>query len=157
MVGGTIYVRGPVKGLTKLVWQLDLDDADREFLATNMPVFLEKIDRPQLLAELTDFSQWKKIVAMTWEERQRRDRITMKEFRTGKWVEGGIFGDVVDDDYDRVANFVNTGEDRLKIPHWQNKRLRRTLPDRLSRPASRPRTASTCCARARSRKRWSWY
>jgi glutamate synthase domain-containing protein 3 len=100
MVGGTIYVRGPVKGLTHLVWQLDLDDADREFLLGNMPVFLEKIGRRNL-AELTDFSQWKKIVAMTWEERQRRERI-MKEFRTQKWVEGGIFGDVVTDDYERV-------------------------------------------------------
>jgi len=121
MVGGTIYVRGPVKGLTHLVWQLDLDEADREFLQGSMPVFLEKIGRPQLLAELTDFSQWKKIVAMTWEERQRQERISMKEFRTGKWVEGGIFGDVVSDDYDRVVGFVNTGDDRLKIPHWQNK------------------------------------
>ena len=121
MVGGTIYVRGPIKGLTKLAWQLDLDEADQEFLLSNMPVFLEKIGRPQLLAEFTDFSQWKKIVAMSWEERQRSERITLREFRTGKWVEGGIFGDVVTDDYDRVANFVNPGEDRLKIPHWQNK------------------------------------
>ncbi|TLN11847.1 4Fe-4S ferredoxin, partial [bacterium] len=121
MVGGVIYVRGPVKGLTHLVWQLDLDDADREFLVANMPVFLEKIERPHLLGELTDFSQWKKIVAMTWEERQRQERITMKEFRTKKWVEGGIFGDVVADDYDRVVNFVNAGEDRIKVPHWQNK------------------------------------
>jgi len=121
MVGGTIYVRGPIKGLTHLVWQLDLDEADREFLQANMPVFLAKVERPQLLAELTDFSQWKKIVAMTWEERQRQERITMKEFRTQKWVEGGIFGDVVADDYEKVCAFVNTGEDRLKIPHWQNK------------------------------------
>jgi NADPH-dependent glutamate synthase beta subunit-like oxidoreductase/glutamate synthase domain-containing protein 3/Pyruvate/2-oxoacid:ferredoxin oxidoreductase delta subunit len=121
MVGGTIYVRGPVKGLTHLVWQLDLDEADRTFLQASMPVFLEKVGRPQLLAELTDFSQWKKIVAMTWEERQRQERITLNEFRTQKWVEGGIFGDVVTDDYDRVVGFVNTGDDRLKIPHWQNK------------------------------------
>jgi len=121
MVGGTIYVRGPVKGLSKQVWLLDLDEADREFLLANMPVFLDKIERPQLLAELTDLSQWKKIVAMSWEERQRLDRITMKEFRTKKWVEGGIFGDVVADDYERVVNFVNAGEDRLKVPHWQNK------------------------------------
>jgi len=121
MVGGTIYVRGTVKGLSKQVWLLDLDEADREFLLSNMPVFLEKIGRPQLCAELTDLSQWKKIVAMTWEERQRLDRISMKEFRTRKWVEGGIFGDVVDDDYERVVNFVNAGEDRLKAPHWQNK------------------------------------
>ncbi len=121
MVGGTIYVRGPVKGVSTFVWQLELDDADREFLGANMPLFLERIDRPQLLSELTDFSQWKKIVPMSWEERQRRERITMREFRTTKWVEGGIFSDVVSDDYDRVVGFVNTGEDRLKIPHWQNR------------------------------------
>jgi NADPH-dependent glutamate synthase beta subunit-like oxidoreductase/glutamate synthase domain-containing protein 3/Pyruvate/2-oxoacid:ferredoxin oxidoreductase delta subunit len=121
MVGGVIYVRGPVHGLSKQVWLLDLDEADREFLLSNMPVFLDKIGRPQLLAELTDLTQWKKIVAMTWEERQRLDRISMKEFRTQKWVEGGIFGDVVEDDYERVVNFVNTGEDRIRIPHWQNK------------------------------------
>ena len=121
MVGGTIYVRGPVHGLSKQVWLLDLDEADKKFLQENMPVFLDKIERPQLLAELTDMSQWRKIVAMSWEERQRLHRITLKEFRTQKWVEGGIFGDVVEDDYDRVVNFVNTGEDRLKIPHWQNK------------------------------------
>ncbi len=121
MVGGCIYVRGPVKGLSKFVWELDLDEADQEFLQANMPVFLEKIGRPQLLAEFTDFSQWKKIVAMSREESERSERITLREFRTGKWVEGGIFGDVVEDDYDRVANFVNQGDDRLRIPHWQNK------------------------------------
>ncbi|NVN92904.1 MAG: FAD-dependent oxidoreductase [Desulfuromonadales bacterium] len=123
MVGGVIYVRGPVKGLSKFCWQLDLDEADLEFLSANMPVFLDKIERPQLLAELTDFSQWKKIMPMSWEERQRHDRITMKEFRTGKWVKGGIFSDVVSDDYERISAFVNTGEDRLKIPHWQNKKF----------------------------------
>ncbi|UFS69307.1 FAD-dependent oxidoreductase [Geomonas sp. RF6] len=121
MVGGTIYVRGPVKGISKDVWMLELDDADREFLSSNMPVFLGKIDRPQLLAELTDFSQWKKIVAKTYEERKAVARLSMKEFRTQKWVEGGIFGDVVTDDYAKVAGLVNTAEDRLKIPHWQNK------------------------------------
>ncbi|MDD2338634.1 MAG: FAD-dependent oxidoreductase, partial [Geobacteraceae bacterium] len=121
MVGGCIYVRGPVKGLSKFVWELDLDEADQEFLQENMPVFLEKIGRPQLLAEFTDFSQWKKIVAMSREESERSERISLREFRTGKWVEGGIFGDVVEDDYDRVANFVNQGDDRLRIPHWQNK------------------------------------
>ncbi|APG27805.1 4Fe-4S ferredoxin [Syntrophotalea acetylenivorans] len=121
MVGGTIYVRGPVKGLSNDVWMLELDDGDRQFLTDNMPVFLDKIEKTQLLEELTDFSQWKKIVAKTYEERQSIERITMREFRLDKWVEGGIFGDVVTDDYDYVAGFVNTDEGRLKIPHWQNK------------------------------------
>ncbi|MEZ4485844.1 MAG: hypothetical protein R2864_15195 [Syntrophotaleaceae bacterium] len=121
MVGGTIYVRGPVKGLSNDVWMLELDEGDRQFLTDNMPVFLDKIEKTQLLEELTDFSQWKKIVAKSYEERQAVERITMREFRLGKWVEGGIFGDVVTDDYDHVAGFVNTGDGRLKIPHWQNK------------------------------------
>jgi len=123
MVGGTIYVRGAVAGLSDEVWLLDLDDADQAFLLDNMPVFLEKIGRPQLFAELTELSQWKKIVAKTYEERNAFSRLTMREFRTQKWVEGGIFGDIVKDDYTHVAGLVNAGADRLKIPHWQDKRF----------------------------------
>jgi len=123
MVGGTVYVRGPVKGLTDEVWMLDLDDADRAFLKEKMPVFLGKINKKKLLKELTDFSQWNKIVAKSYEERNVHSRITMHEFRTQKWVEGGIFGDVVKNDDLHVAGLVNAGEDRLKIPHWQDKRF----------------------------------
>lgn len=122
MVGGTIYVRGPVAGLSDEVWLLDLDGGDREFLSAGLPPFLGKIGRSHLLGELTDFSGWKKIVAKTYEERKHTHRITMREFRLGKWVSGGIFGDVVKDDYSHVAGLVNIGEDRLKIPRWQDKR-----------------------------------
>lgn len=123
MVGGSIYVRGPVKGLSDEVWQLELDDADRAFLRTNLPVYLGKIERPQLLETLSDFSQWRKIVAKTYEERKHSHRITMREFRLNKWVEGGIFGDVVQDDYALVTGLVATGDGRLKLPHWQDKRF----------------------------------
>jgi len=124
MVGGTIYVRGPVVGLSDEVWLLSLDDADRDFLKQNMPVFLGKIGRPELEEELTDFSRWQKIVAKTYEERNVRSRMTLREFRDQKWVaDGGIFADVVKDDYAHVAGLVNAGEDRIKIPHWQDKRF----------------------------------
>jgi len=123
MVGGTVYVRGPVAGLSDEVWMLDLDDADRAFLKENMPVFLGKIGQKKLLKELTDFTQWRKIVAKSYEERNVRSRITMTEFRTQKWVAGGIFGDVVVDDYAHVGGLVNVGDDRLKIPRWQDKRF----------------------------------
>uniref|UniRef100_UPI003D819B67 FAD-dependent oxidoreductase n=1 Tax=Trichloromonas sp. TaxID=3069249 RepID=UPI003D819B67 len=122
MVGGTLYVRGPVAGISDDVWLLDLDDADRQFLSEQMPVFLDKIDRPELLDKLTIFSEWSKIVAKTMEERRHHSRPTMREFRLAKWVEGSIFGDVLLDNYDKVAGLVNSGEDRLKIPHWQDKR-----------------------------------
>ncbi|HSG94797.1 MAG TPA: FAD-dependent oxidoreductase, partial [Afifellaceae bacterium] len=124
MVGGTIYVRGAVKNLPDDVWLLDLDTADCDFLAAGMPVFLEKIERPQRLEQLTDFSQWKKIIARTDAERRLRHsmRPSMREFRLNKWVaDGGIFGGLINDDYNHVAGLVNAGDDRLKIPHWQNK------------------------------------
>ncbi|PLY10055.1 MAG: 4Fe-4S ferredoxin [Desulfuromonas sp.] len=123
MVGGTVYVRGPVQGLTDEVWMLDLDDADQAFLKENMPVFLGKVGKKKLLKELTDFSQCQKIVAKSYEERNVHSRITMHEFRTQKWVEGGIFGDVVKNDDLHVAGLVNAGDDRLKVPHWQDKRF----------------------------------
>ena len=122
MVGGTIYVRGPVQGIPDDVWLLDLDDADRDFLRNGLPVFLNHIERPQHLATLSDFSGWRKILAKTLEERKHIHRVTMHEFRLNKWVEGGIFGDIVNDDYAVVSGLVGTGEDRLKIPHWQDKR-----------------------------------
>jgi len=123
MVGGTIYVRGPVSGLSDDVWMLDLDDGDMAFLKENMPVFLGKIGQKKLLRELTDFSHWRKIVAKTYAERNVHSRVTMTEFRRQEWVPGGIFGDVVRDDYAHIGGLVNVGEDRLKIPRWQDKRF----------------------------------
>ena len=122
MVGGTLYVRGPVVGLSDDVWLLDLDEADHKFLANGLPEFLERIQRTELLDILGDMGQWKKIVAKTLKERAAKGRISLNEFRLGKWVEGGIFGDIVDDDYNHVAGLVNSGEDRLKVPHWLEKR-----------------------------------
>lgn len=122
MVGGTLYVRGPVSGLSNDVWLLDLDEADHKFLAAGLPTFLANIQRNELLDTLSDMSQWKKIVAKTTAERNAKGRISLHEFRLGKWVEGGIFGDIVVDDYSHVAGLVNAGEDRLKIPRWLEKR-----------------------------------
>ncbi len=136
MVGGTIYVRGPVQGLSEEVWLLDLDEADREFLASGLPVFLEKIGRTHLLGQLIDPGQWKKIVAKTYEERKGHHRITMREFRLGKWVAGGIFGELVNDDYGHVAGLVNAGADRLKIPRWIDKRY--AAPCESSCPSAIP-------------------
>ena len=60
----------------------------------------------------------------------------MREFRLNKWVPGGIFGELLDDDYSRVAGLVNAGEDRLKIPHWQDKRY--AAPCQSSCPSAIP-------------------
>jgi NADPH-dependent glutamate synthase beta subunit-like oxidoreductase/Pyruvate/2-oxoacid:ferredoxin oxidoreductase delta subunit len=136
MVGGTIYVRGPVAGLSNDVWMVDLDDADRRFLTDNLPVFLDKIGRKDALVQLSVMSPWRKIVAKTLEERKRRQRISIHDYFTRKWVSGGIFGDVVADDYSFTAGLVNTGEHRLKIPHWLDRRY--AAPCESSCPSAIP-------------------
>jgi NADPH-dependent glutamate synthase beta subunit-like oxidoreductase/Pyruvate/2-oxoacid:ferredoxin oxidoreductase delta subunit len=89
-----------------------------------MPVFLGKIGRSELENELTDFSRWQKIVAKSYEELNVRSRMTMREFRDQKWIgNGGIFAEILKDDYSHVAGLVNAGADRIKIPHWQDKRF----------------------------------
>ena len=45
MVGGTVYVRGPVNNLPEEVWMLDLNAADIDFLSAGLPVFLKNIER----------------------------------------------------------------------------------------------------------------
>ncbi|WP_022850488.1 FAD-dependent oxidoreductase [Limisalsivibrio acetivorans] len=121
MVGGTVYVRGNVKGLSDDVYMLDLDDADKDYLLKGLPVFLEKIEKTEHLETLSDMDQWKKIVAKTYEERATQSLMPIKDFRQGKWVEGGIFGDLIAEDY-HVADYVENGDYRLKFPEWKNAR-----------------------------------
>jgi len=120
MVGGTVYVRGNVGGLSNDVWVMELDENDKEFLLEGIPVFLSKIDKKEIEKELTDMSQWKKIVAKTYAERTVKSFMPMKQFRTEKWEpDGGIFGDVMPDDF-YVADFVERQENRLREPEWLN-------------------------------------
>lgn len=122
MVGGTIYVRGNVCDLSKDVYIVDIDDNDKEFLSNGLNIFLEKIERNDLYSVLTDFSQWKKIVAKTFEERKANHLIPMKDFRENRWFkenDGGIFSDVYEDDF-KVYSIVNKGDHRLRYPSWDN-------------------------------------
>ncbi|MEI8388464.1 MAG: FAD-dependent oxidoreductase [bacterium] len=135
MVGGTVYVRGNVKDLSSQVWLMDLNDGDKDFLLKGLPVFLNKIGKTELINELSKelqinnenqsssfsspASQWHKIVAKTYEENKTKSLMPLKQFRLGKWVEGGIFGDLIEDDY-AISDLVSTGDLRLKYPVWKN-------------------------------------
>lgn len=119
MVGGTVYVRGNVADLTDEVYMLDLTEGDVAFLTSGLKTFVEKIERPELYAELSDMSQWRKIVAKTYEERVTKSLRSIRDFRLSTWVEGGIFGDVYTDDF-VVAKFVETRLNRLRKPEWMN-------------------------------------
>ena len=122
MVGGTIYVRGAVSGLSEDVYLVEIDDSDAAFLKNGLQDFLAKIERLELLETLSDFSQWKKIVAKTFEERKSNHLIPMKDFRLNNWEKenkGGIFSDVYEDDF-KVYPIVNKGDHRLRYPSWEN-------------------------------------
>jgi NADPH-dependent glutamate synthase beta subunit-like oxidoreductase/glutamate synthase domain-containing protein 3/Pyruvate/2-oxoacid:ferredoxin oxidoreductase delta subunit len=121
MVGGTVYFRGKASGISlKTTKIMELTDQDKKFLTDNIPVFLKKIDQSKLEKQLLDMSQWKKVVAKTYEERIKKSAtVTLKDFRTKEWVSGGIFGDIYEDDL-RVLGLVNRGDSRLRKPEWLN-------------------------------------
>lgn len=119
MVGGTIYVRGNINDICNDVYILDLDENDKEFLSKGLKKFLTKIDKLELLEKLSKLNEWKKIVAKTYEERKSKSRMPMKDFRLERWIEGGIFGDIIEEDY-YVSEFIEHGDLRLRVPEWQN-------------------------------------
>lgn len=122
MVGGIVYVRGNIKNLSDDVFLLDLDEKDKDFLISGLKTFLSEIKREEYYEKLCDFSKWHKIVAKTYEERQKQNYISLKTFRTNKWMEeigGSIFSDLISDDF-KSYDLVQTGESRLRKPNWKN-------------------------------------
>lgn len=125
MVGGIVYVRGNIKNLSDDVFLLDLDENDKDFLKTGLKTYLSEIKKEDYYDYLCDFSKfilWHKIVAKTYEERQKQNNISLKTFRKNNWFEeigGSIFSDLIDDDF-KSYDLVQTAESRLRIPNWKN-------------------------------------
>lgn len=121
MVGGVVYVRGPIDTYRADIKYADLDDDDIAFLDGGMDEFLQHIDREDLRQELSDWSQWKKLRPLTIAEKKvaSSQAVDIKSFRNQEWVKGGIFADVAHDDF-AVHNTLSTGLYRLRVPSWDN-------------------------------------
>ena len=122
MVGGVVYVRGTVDDtLPKDIQKLPLEQADIDFLAGGMEEFLQHVKRTELEAELTDWSQWQKLVPLTQAEKKKLNQapVDMASFRKREWVKGGIFSDVAHDDF-AVHPTISMGLYRLRVPSWDN-------------------------------------
>lgn len=115
MVGGVIYVRGQIDNIADCVEIKSLDEEDINFLKSGMNDFLNEIDRTDLINQLTDFSQWKKIIPLPSNVKEKK--ISVAEFRKTKWVDGGVFGDFVHDDF-IVYPMPATADGRVHIPVW---------------------------------------
>lgn len=121
MVGGVVYVRGPIDTYPADIKYADLDDDDIAFLDGGMDEFLQHIDREDLRQEFSDWSQWKKLRPLTIAEKKvaSSQAVDIKSFRNQEWVKGGIFADVAHDDF-AVHNTLSTGLYRLRVPSWDN-------------------------------------
>ncbi|MDD3150137.1 MAG: 4Fe-4S binding protein [Candidatus Gastranaerophilales bacterium] len=119
MVGGIVYFRGKVSNLDKTVDTCELNEDDKKFLLNGMKEFLSKIDKPEIFDKLTDFSEWKKIAAKPYQTKSKT--VAIKDFRENQWVEGGIFGCLIEDDLN-VYNLIETGETKLKASSWQKEK-----------------------------------
>lgn len=115
MVGGTVYVRGNVSGLASCVQQVKLDKFDKDFLKSGMVEFLKEIEKPELEGELLEFSNWTKIIPLPKEQKEQKLPVT--EFKKTEWFEGGLFGDLVEDNGE-VFELAQTGDARLRKPVW---------------------------------------
>ncbi len=132
MVGGTIYFRGPVCGHSEKDCRIEeLSDKDWNWLCENMRPYLEAIERTAYYKELTaNRSAWKKIVALTPEERNSLagSRLPMARFRVEIWDaevgKGGIVGELLPIEERTIIPYIAYGEDRRFYPQWDNnKRL----------------------------------
>ncbi len=135
MVGGVVYVRGNVEGLTSDVDIYPLDEDDKGFLVKGLKNFLKEIEKPEIYDELTDFSKWQKILAKPYDKKKFVPELTISEFRKQKWVKGGIFSEFFGSD-NEVIDLINTGENRLRIPSWDNNL--KTPPCEFDCPVSIP-------------------
>ncbi len=135
MVGGVVYVRGNVEGLTSDVDIYPLDEDDKGFLVKGLKNFLKEIEKPEIYDELTDFSKWQKILAKPYDKKKFVPELTISEFRKQKWVKGGIFSEFFGSD-NEVIDLINTGENRLRIQSWDNNL--KTPPCEFDCPVSIP-------------------
>lgn len=119
MVGGIVYVRGQIADFPEDILCLELDADDINFLKSGMNHFLNAVEKSELIAELSDWREWKKLRPLTFEEKKPKILPDMTAFRKNDWIKGGIFSNVATDDF-IVLNTVNNGLYRLRVPSWDN-------------------------------------
>ncbi|MBO4780353.1 MAG: NAD(P)-binding protein, partial [Selenomonadaceae bacterium] len=119
MVGGVVYVRGKISDFPEDILCLELDADDINFLKSGMNHFLNAVEKSELIAELSDWREWKKLRPLTFDEKKPKILPDMSAFRKNDWIKGGIFSNVATDDF-IVLNTVNNGIYRLRVPSWDN-------------------------------------
>ena len=128
MVGGLIFFRGKTddsysRNNSRLTQP---DDEQWQWLLDNMPNYLEKIGRSELLEPLTNRHEWQILTAISPQERALlwSGPMPMAEFRHQFWDKAFGGGDPLRDlspglDRSQIGAVV-TGEHRRRKPWWAN-------------------------------------
>ena len=77
--------------------------------------FAKDIKKDALYSELTKWTEWKKIVPLSISKKGKR--ISVADFRKTQWLENGIFGDFIQDDF-AVYSLPDVADGRVRIPKW---------------------------------------
>lgn len=117
MVGGVVYFRGPCPELPPDVETRELDAEDIAWLDAGLDPFLEAINKAKYRRELSLWKHWRKLVPGTGSP--GAGLMPMASFRATSWILGGIFGDILEDDF-QVSPLVATAALRLHLPVWNN-------------------------------------
>ncbi|MFP4035813.1 MAG: FAD-dependent oxidoreductase [Desulfovermiculus sp.] len=126
MVGGKIFFRGPIQGYSQADARLvPVSSEDWEWLGANLTVFLNKINRPELIDKLSVREEWQCIAAKTPMEKTGYQPRSMSDFRREVWDKelgrGGLIGDLTDLDRSPVP-LITTGDLRRYIPVWEHRK-----------------------------------
>jgi putative selenate reductase len=120
MVGGILYFRGNASGISKKDVKItSLGEEDITYLDGKMDDFLNSIARPEIRDQLTKWAEWYKVVPLKYDERAKAAQTSIQPFRMEQWVAGGIFSDVLKDDF-AVIGLVTTDVYRQRLPVWEN-------------------------------------
>jgi len=126
MVGGQVFFRGPHKGFSAAdAGLVAISDDQWEWLSENLKVFLNHINRPELLETLLKRSDWNLIVSRSASEKAGASLRSMAAFRKDVWDRelgmGGLIGDLTDLDR-RPIPLIPTGNLRRFAPLWANQK-----------------------------------
>ena len=127
MVGGSVFVRGNAEGYSeKDAKEIALTDEDWKWLSENLKTFLEKIQKDDLYAALSDRKDWKLFTTKTPQEKaDGGERTPMSWFRDNVWDaelgRGGLIGDLQETERETVPP-ITKGEYRRYIPVWEQGR-----------------------------------
>jgi NADPH-dependent glutamate synthase beta subunit-like oxidoreductase/glutamate synthase domain-containing protein 3/Pyruvate/2-oxoacid:ferredoxin oxidoreductase delta subunit len=124
MVGGKVLFRGPHKGFSRTdAIMVPIGDDTWQWLVDNIRLFLEKINRSELLEALTQRDEWQLLRARTPQERISKEKRSMAAFHKEVWDatlgQGGLVGDLTDLDRS-VIPLITRDDLRRFVPVWEN-------------------------------------